>query len=90
MFETAGMGGRSRELQLREARREYHVAVDAFLQALTTWVGTGVPLMPGPPAEPVEWTRQDVELLLALRDALNALLDRRRHWDALRRETGPH
>jgi hypothetical protein len=84
------MGGRNRERELREAREEYGRAVDGFVRATAAWVATGVPLMPGPAHEPVEWTRQDVELLVGLRDALSVLLDRRRRWDTLRRQPGPH
>lgn len=81
-----GVGTYNRDRELRQMRARYVGAVRRFDVALRTFDDSGMPMAPGPGAEPYPWTRRHVEILTEVRDAATEILDARRTWDAFRRE----
>ena len=70
------------------ARATYVAAVDRFAGAIAGFVTTGVPLQLTPAGQPIrDWTRNDVQTLRELRDAIDEVLTTRRAYDAKRRRS---
>jgi hypothetical protein len=83
------MDSNSHDRDLRRARLGYVAAVRQFEAAAERFGACDVPLEPGPGPAPRPWSAEHVDALRDLAAALAALLDRRRAWDALRREWRP-
>jgi hypothetical protein len=83
------MGPNSHDRDLRLARAAYIGAVRRLDAALREFDTSDIPMDPGPGSEPLPWTRRHVEMLRATIVAFVEVLDRRRHWDRLRREWAP-
>lgn len=68
-------------------RATYLGAVRRFDAALKAFDDSGAPMDPGPvEREPYPWTRQHVEILRELHEAIGQVIEARRTWDAFRRE----
>lgn len=64
-------------------------AVIRLLKAMNAFDGSAFPLYPGSEREPMPWSRQHVEIALALEAGWRDVLRTRRTWDVLRREWQP-
>jgi hypothetical protein len=83
------VAGHDREL--RSVRISYLGAVRELDQALRAFDTSDIPLDPGPGAVPIPWSRQQEQIIRDVADAFRAVIDRRRSWDAMRKEwRDPH
>lgn len=81
------MGSTRPEREDARARTAYLAAARRFVAALGGYVATGVPLAPrGSTRELPPWGRADVAALLELREALDAVINTRRSYDAGQRQ----
>jgi hypothetical protein len=83
------VGERNRDRQLVEARLAYVAAVRRLDSALRRFDGSGIAMDPGPGREPIPWTHEQVQIILAVSQGFREVIDRRRSWDQLRREWHP-
>ncbi|GAA4606331.1 hypothetical protein BJY16_005775 [Actinoplanes octamycinicus] len=79
------MGTTRPERELPLARTRYVAAARRFVRAFAGVLARGVPIDPGPPGHPRDWTRADVAALQELHTALGEMLTARRGWDTSRR-----
>jgi hypothetical protein len=85
------MDSNSHDRDLRRARVAYVAAVRQVETAMNRFGASDVPLDPGPGPDPRPWSAEHIQATRDLAAALAALLDRRRAWEALRREwRAPH
>lgn len=81
---------RSRDQQQADARLAYLAAVRRLDAALRRFDNSDIPLDPGPAGrDPYPWTREHVQIVLAVTKAFSDVARARRVWDNLRREWQP-
>lgn len=78
------VGGRNARRELTDARIEYIAAVREWRRMLGAYVCFPPPLDSRSDKELPAWSRNDVDLMLALQDALNRLVETRRTYDRSR------
>jgi hypothetical protein len=85
------VGERSRDRQLRDARLAYVSAVRRLDHALQRFDNSGIPMDPGPRADPLPWTPEQKTIIRSVAFAFREVIERRDEWDGLRRDFwSPH
>lgn len=75
------VGGRSARRELTDARLEYLAAVRQWRSMIGAYVAFPPPLESRAGQPLPTWTREDVQLMLALQEALDRLVAARRAYD---------
>jgi hypothetical protein len=69
----------------------YISAVRRLDHALQRFDNSGIPMDPGPTAEPLPWTPEQRTIIRSVSFAFRELIERRDEWDGLRRDFwSPH
>lgn len=89
MFDNLGIMARSHDREIRDARSAFLGAVIRLNRAMNAFDANPVNLEPGPAAADTEWTREQAQIMMACAAAWRELVDRRRAYDAMRREWQP-
>jgi len=84
MFYYLVVGGTNPQRELSQARTAYIAAVRDWRAALATYVTEPPPLASRTEQDLPAWSRDDVQLMLALHDALSRLVSARRTYDRMR------
>ena len=80
---------RTREQRQADARVAYLAAVRRLDRALRRFDTCDIPLDPGRGREPIPWSREHVQIVLAVGQGVRDLVQARRLWDSLRRGWQP-
>ncbi len=82
---------RSHDREVADARSRYLGAVRNLDVAMRAFSQADVPFDPGPRGDPVPWSREHVAVMIRCARAWAEVVERRREYDAIRREfTPPH
>jgi hypothetical protein len=76
--------------ELKEALRAFIGAVRRLDEALRRFDESGMPMDPGPSAEPYPWSADHVQIVLDVHAAFGEVIDARRAWDRMRRRQANH
>jgi hypothetical protein len=87
---AAEMAEQDHARRLGQARTAYLAAARRLDHTMRRFDDSGTAMDPGPGAEPIPWTREQVQIIRSVIAAFREVVQCRERWDTLRRDLRPY